>query len=400
MDPIPGEGQGREKPELRLPEALKTARDSARIGILRRLAASRRFALGDQVRGLRGGAKGAGPRLRLDVGQRVIVKALVSRHSGSGPRGAALARHVAYLGRRGAGHEGVRATFFDRSADGVDPGATRAWRDDRHHFRLIVSPEHGDRLSDLRGYVRDVMARVATDLGEPDLSWIATCHFDTDQPHAHVLVRGRRADGGDLVIPRQYISCGVRARAQEVAQEQLGNLSRADAEQRLWRETQANRFTRLDRRLLDKRLADGTVSDGVGRPGSWSALTRGRLRHLEHLGLAQRVGARYRLSDGLELELRGAQLRMDVIRTMNQRRLETGLEVRSRFGGRLQGEVVKSGFHDELGGASYAIVREHGVEYYASLRFGQQPPQVGDQVALSLDAVRPLASSVERGLGR
>ncbi|WP_293400943.1 DUF3363 domain-containing protein [Phenylobacterium sp.] len=338
--------------------------------------------------------------MRLDLSQRVIVKALVSRHAMGASRGEALARHVAYLGRQGAGRDGVRATFFDRSTEGLDLAVTRAWKDDRHHFRLIVSPELGDRIPDLRGYVRQVMARVASDLGEPDLDWIATCHFDTDQPHAHVLLRGRRADASDLVISRQYISYGVRARAQEVAQEQLGNLARADAEQRLWRETQANRFTRLDRRLLDERLADGTVSDGVGRSGSWSALTRGRLRHLELLGLARKVGGRYRLADGLEMELRTAQLRMDVIRTMNQRRLETGLDVKAKFSGLLRGEVVKSGFHDELGGASYAIVREQGVEYYAALKLGQQPLEVGRHVALSLGSVRPLASSVEHGLGR
>lgn len=396
MDRAPSGEAGAGKPELRLPEALKPAREDARGGILRRLAASRRFALGDRASGPRSGA----PRVRLDLSQRVIVKALVSRHAMGASRGEALARHVAYLGRQGAGRDGVRATFFDRSTDGSDPAATRAWKDDRHHFRLIVSPEHGDRIPDLRGYVREVMARVTSDLGEPELDWIATCHFDTDQPHAHVLLRGRRADASDLVISRRYISYGVRARAQEVAQEQLGNLARAEAEQRLWRETQASGFTRLDRRLLDERLPDGTVSDGVGRSGSWSALTRGRLRHLERLGLAQKVAGRYRLADGLEMELRSAQLRMDVIRTMNQRRLETGLEVRAKFSGALNGEVVRSGFHDELGGSSYAIVREQGVEYYASLKFGQQPPEVGRHVALSLGSGRTLASSVEHGLGR
>jgi len=76
---------------------------------------------------------------------------------------------------------------------------------------------HGDRIADLKNYTREVMRRVAEDLGQPELPWIGTCHFDTDQPHAHVLVRGKRASGKDLVIPRDYIGYGFRARAQEVA---------------------------------------------------------------------------------------------------------------------------------------------------------------------------------------
>ena len=48
---------------------------------------------------------------------------------------------------------------------------------------------------------------------------------------------GRRAEGRDLVIPRDYVADGFRARAQEAAQERLGDLSRLDAERRIWRET-------------------------------------------------------------------------------------------------------------------------------------------------------------------
>lgn len=44
------------------------------------------------------------------------------------------------------------------------------------------------------------------DLGEAKLDWLAVVHANTDQPHAHVMLRGRRADGRDLVIPRAYVS--------------------------------------------------------------------------------------------------------------------------------------------------------------------------------------------------
>lgn len=360
----------------RLPYSLKHDASGVRTSMLQRLSASRLFAYGDRAGVLSAAQRRSGRGFRVDVRQRVIVKALVSRHLGRrAARGAALAAHVAYLGRAGAGQDGARPEFFDRQSDGVEGAvATQDWSGDRHHFRFIISPEHGDRISDLRGYTRDVMRRVAEDLGQPGLAWFATCHFDTDQPHAHVLMRGRRANGRDLVIPRNYISHGFRMRAQEVAQERLGDLARADAERRIWRETQADRFTGFDRRLLQSAEADGLVDDGVGGGDTWAALTRGRLRKLEALGLAQRMGRRYRLAPDLERQLRTLQLRRDVIRTLQQRRLETGRPVSELGGTKVEGRVVARGTHDELGGVGWVIVRDRdGAEHYARLGLGRAP---------------------------
>jgi type IV secretory pathway VirD2 relaxase len=381
-----GAAPDREGIDVRLPLSLKTDRVPVRTGMFQRLAASRQFALGDRSGVLRAAQGRSGRAFRLDVRQRVIVKALVSRHVGKAAvRAGALAAHVAYLGRSGAGVEGARPDFFDRTDDRVEASLeTRSWSGDRHHFRFIISPEHGDRIADLRGYVRDVMARVSADLGEPNLSWVATCHYDTDQPHAHVLVRGRRSDGRDLVIPRDYMGYGFRARAQEVAQERLGDLSRVEAERRVWKETQADRFTGLDRRLLAAADTDGLVDDGGGGTGAWAALSRGRLRHLEGLGFAARTGQRYRLDPEMEMKLRTLHVRRDIIRTMNQRRLEGAREVRLLGREKVAGVVVKTGFHDEAGAAPWMVVRDaQGVEHYGRLKVGGAALVVGEAVALA-----------------
>jgi type IV secretory pathway VirD2 relaxase len=380
-----GSGQEPEAVQVRLPLSLKPDRVNVRTGLMRRLASSRAFALGDRSGVLRSAQGRSGRAFRLDVRQRVIVKALVSRHIGKGAeRAAALAAHVSYLGRSGAGVEGARPEFFDRAADDVRPAVeTGGWSEDRHHFRFIISPEHGDRIEDLKGYVREVMGRVSADLGEPNLKWVATCHYDTDQPHAHVLVRGRRGDGRDLVIPRDYIGYGFRARAQEVAQERLGDLSRVEAERRIWKETGADRFTGFDRRLLSAADANGMVEDGVGVNDAWAALTRGRLRHLEGLGLAVRTGRRYQLDGEMETKLRTLQARRDIIRTLNQRRLEGAREVRPLGTERVRGVVVKSGFHDEAGAAPFVVVKDAGgVEHYARVRAGDAA-RVGSRILLA-----------------
>jgi type IV secretory pathway VirD2 relaxase len=382
-----------EGPEVRLPGRLKTD-IAVRTGMLRRLAASRTFAWGDRKGALRAARGRSGRPFRLDVRQRVVVKALVSRHAGRGTaRAEALLRHVQYLSRYGAGADGVRPVFFDARSDRVEAEMrAAAWAAHRHHFRLIVSPEHGDRIADLRDYVRTVMRHVCADLGEPGLPWMAVCHFDTDQPHAHVLLPGRRGDGRDLVIPRAYVSYGIRARAQEVAQERLGDLTRGEAERRVWRETRADRFTAFDRRLLAAADASGQVADGVGGGDAWTALTRGRLRHLERLGLATRSGDRFRLADDLETRLKRLQASGDVIRTLNQRRLASGRHIRQLRSERASGVVVRSGSHDELGAQPFAILGlEGGGEGYVRLAFGAVPPRPGATVTLDVDA---------RGIGR
>ena len=386
---------------VQLPGRLKRDQCDVRTAMFIRLAASRNFALGDRAGALKAAQNRSGRSFRLDVRQRVIVKAMVSRHQGKGAaRAAALGAHVAYLGRQGAGVEGEQADFFDRETDVINArAAIRDWSRDRHHFRLIISPENGERIRDLRDYVRDVMGRVGADLGQPDLRWIATCHYDTDQPHAHVLIRGRRSDGRDLVIPRDYISYGLRARAQEAAQERLGDLSRVDAERRVWKETQADRFTALDRRLLAAADENGCVDDGVGGTDAWSALTRGRLRTLEGLGLATREGRRFRLHADMEPRLRELEVRRDIIRTLNQRRLESGRVAQIARPGRLAGEVVKTGTHDELGARRFVLVRDgKGGEQYARLSVGAVALVPGQRVGLEVEAAG--MAQIVQGRGR
>jgi len=373
--------------EPRLTRSLKADKSSVRAGMFQRLAASRLFAYGDRSGVLRSAQARSGRVFRLDVRQRVIVKALVSRHLGKGAeRAAALGRHLSYLGRSGAGVGGDTPAFFTASADGVDAvAATQGWSDDRHHFRFIVSPEHGDRIADLKDYARDVMGRVSADLGESP-EWVGVCHFDTDQPHVHLLIRGRRGDGRDLVIPRDYIGYGFRARAQEVAQERLGDLSRQDAERRIWKETEADRFTAFDRRLLAATDSERTVADGIGGHDAWAALTRGRLQHLERLGLAQRAGKRFRLAEDMESRLRRLQLSRDVIRTLNQRRVEGAQEIHQLDAPAVTGRVVKAGFHDELGASPYVVLKAGQREIYARLTVGQILPQTGRSITLQTDA--------------
>ena len=59
------------------------------------------------------------------------------------------------------------------------------------------------------------------DLGTK-LEWAAVDHWDTDNPHTHVVLRGKDSAGKDLIIDRDYLTQGMRARAAEVAESWLG----------------------------------------------------------------------------------------------------------------------------------------------------------------------------------
>ena len=59
-----------------------------------------------------------------------------------------------------------------------------------------LSPEDAAEMADLRAFTREIMADAERDLGTK-LDWVAVDHWNTDNPHIHVLVRGRADDGAD-----------------------------------------------------------------------------------------------------------------------------------------------------------------------------------------------------------
>ena len=78
-----------------------------------------------------------------------------------------------------------------------------------------------EEMADLRAFTRELMADAERDLNTR-FDWVAVDHWNTDNPHVHVLVRGLATDGKDLVIDRAYISDGMRGRAEERVTIELG----------------------------------------------------------------------------------------------------------------------------------------------------------------------------------
>ncbi len=242
---------------------------------------------------------------RDPASQRVIVKLKSVVHAQVRGGAGGLMRHALYVEREGADRAGDKVQVFDRELDRAD-GAAFAERceGDRHHFRVIISPEHGDQLGDLKTFTRELMDRVADDL-RVRIDWIAAAHHDTGRAHVHLFMRGRRDDGRQLVIPREYIAYGFRQRAEEIATRELGlRLDRGLGqvlERVSDRTIELERFTKLDRALID-RARDGEigVADLAAEPRSQAILVR-RLNRLEDMQLAARSAPNsWRLAADLE----------------------------------------------------------------------------------------------------
>ena len=177
--------------------------------------------------------------------------------------------------------------MFDAASDAADAKSfAERCEDDRHHFRFTVSPEDATQMADLHTFTRELMTDAGRDLATK-LDWIAVDHWNTDNPHIHVLVRGTADDGKDLVISRDYISHGFRQRAAERVTLELGPRSEQEIRSGLEREVEAERRTSLDRTLRD--IADegaGIVDLRPGGPGEDPELRRlllGRTGKLERL---------------------------------------------------------------------------------------------------------------------
>jgi hypothetical protein len=232
------------------------------------------------------------------------------------------------------------------------------------------------------------------DLGTK-LDWVAVDHWNTDNPHVHLLVRGVDETGADLVISRDYISHGLRSRAEDLASLELGPKPEHEIRASLEREATAERWTSLDRQI--KSLSDelGIVDMRPERPGPEDPLVRRlmvrRLQYLESLGLAAGDGAGlWTVVRETETRLRDLGMRGDIIKMMHRALSEKGVDRKAdeyviQPPDQMRpiiGRLVATGLHDELSGEAYAIIdgvdgKAHHVRFKGVEAFDHAPAYGG-----------------------
>ncbi|MCC7330468.1 MAG: relaxase/mobilization nuclease and DUF3363 domain-containing protein [Gammaproteobacteria bacterium] len=306
--------------------------------------------------------------------RRVTIKMRLVNLAQAGPR--STASHLRYIEREGVDRQGGPGQAYGATTDDADLEAFKeCGADDRHQFRFIVSPEDAEQLDDLRTYTRHLMARMESDLGTR-LEWVAVDHWNTDNPHTHVVLRGKDDTGKDLIISRDYIAEGMRRRASELATEWLGPRTELEIQQAMRREVEQERWTALDRTLQREAGDDGLVrTERFAEPRlqRQRQVLIGRLQRLQRMGLAteQQPGA-WAVHAEAEPTLRAMGERGDIIRTM-QRAMSGKLRELAVFepgsdGRTLVGRVAGKGLADELYDKGYLIVDgTDGKAHYVAL---------------------------------
>ncbi|MCU7895557.1 MAG: hypothetical protein KZQ66_01575 [Candidatus Thiodiazotropha sp. (ex Lucinoma aequizonata)] len=140
------------------------------------------------------------------------------------------------------------------------------------------------------------------------MDWEAVNHYNTDNPHSHVVVHGIDTEGQDVFIDREYISNGIRNRAREIVTTELGERLEHEIQASISEEINAPRFTSQDREIEGLANAKGTVDVGTYPNSTAERLSCskriGRLQRLKGYGFAEGVGElSWKIDKNLRLEL-------------------------------------------------------------------------------------------------
>jgi type IV secretory pathway VirD2 relaxase len=298
-------------------------------------------------------------------GRRAVVKVRIAKLRTGNL--AAPRAHLRYLKRDGVDRSGEPGKLYGPELDDVDGGAFIEKCDgDRHQFRIIMSPDDGDRLADLKPFVRDLMQDMERDL-ETKLDWVAVDHYNTGHPHSHIVIRGKAEDGKDLIVAKDYITHGIRARAGEWLTLELGPEDEFEKVIKLAREVQTERFTRLDRSIL-KHMDQGILTISAVPPSEPHVHTSHmrRLKHLSNLGLANELQTGvWEIDPDIERKLRGLGKRNDIIATMHRAMREAKIDRPAGSFAIIDGEastrpiigrVAAVGLTDEINDRHFVVV--------------------------------------------
>lgn len=268
-----------------------------------------------------------------------------------------------------------------------------------HVFSIIVSPEDASEL-DLKEFTRNFISVLEKDLNNK-LDWVAGNHYDTNDPHVHLLIKGTDEAGNRLLMKRDYISNGLRARAGQVVTNKLGLRSFEEVVNSVERRVLSTKRCELDDIILKQRV-EGTFdlsnlkqSDGHELPQS---LFVKRLEFLESKELAKKVSTTcWRIEDKLSEKLQ----QLDRANTIISK-LSDGLKVENQdcevisakniTDRVIKGYVVERGYVEDGDSKEYLLIKSKEEKFlYVELEKHSEKAktQVGEFVRI--DVTKPFS---------
>ena len=126
------------------------------------------------------------------------------------------------------------------------------------------------------------------------LEWVAIDHHNTENSHAHIVIRGIDEKGEALTISKNYIKNGIRFRSREAATQKIGIRLKDDILSQRQKAVEQKRVTSLDRELM--RMKDESHTITFEKPAGNNYQTEkkihliSRLQFLTTTGFAEKTG--------------------------------------------------------------------------------------------------------------
>lgn len=320
----------------------------------------------------------------------VVVKARYVKNNGIGFK-EKIKAHFDYINRDHAGKENQKAQLFsEEDSKELLKNAAINFSESPHNFRFIISPEDGDKI-DLKEFTKNLIKTIENDL-DTKLNWIASCHYDTNEPHVHLVVDGKNSAGEKLLMTRDYISRGIRNRASEIVNNKLGLRTKNEIDRQLEISINKNNKNYLDVLIKDH------VKDGI--------LNLEKFNHEKHTDISAELLEKrlsYLQTKGLSIKLNEHEwsIRENYIQSLRElsrtssiiERLSNNLSVdkercelvspQSLPDKGHKGQVVSRGYINEIDDQHFLIVRTEQVKYlYIELeKYSEKAPvKIGDWV--------------------
>jgi type IV secretory pathway VirD2 relaxase len=337
--------------------------------------------------------------------QRSVVKA-------SWTAAGSLGRHIKYLQR-----DGTSVLQYERDEEGRvvrkyrtaqemftsggavvrgDNSLLEEMKGEKKFLRLVISPENGNQI-DMKNHTVEVMNRLERAIGKK-LNWVAVTHHNTDQAHAHVVIRGIDRDGKQLWIPRDVISYGIREISMELATLELGERTESEVKQQRERDVISERFTEIDKQIKPRiSVRGGEFHIGLTRSevegSEFADRMHRRLQHLVKLGIARYQGPlHFVLRRDWETQLNEMAYKRDIIKTMYNDLREREIipdDLSQRlllWNGydRIDGTLIHKDFMEEGTGYQVVYVKDDkgDIYYHSGLDIDKEYLTIGQRVTL------------------
>lgn len=290
--------------------------------------------------------------------------------------------HGRYLEREAASGRAGAARGFGPDSDAVEISSTLGkWQTagDRNLFKMIISPGEGRRL-DLKEFTREYITQLETSLGTK-LEWVAVDHYNTDDPHVHVAIRGLTDRQRELKFPPEFIKGPLREIAANLATGKLGYRTEHQIQSSRERQVEQHRFTELDR-MIQRRATDlnGEPFIDFREPIKAGAMESAkelriqqlrRMATLERMGLAKRVGQSnaWTLDPAMESILRERQKLNDRLKALHEHRHVASdprlpLAPAPTGDARIVGRLLGTGYDDQRNQAYMLVENTGGSVHY------------------------------------